>query len=1014
MSTPAERLDGGGASLTDTCIRHPVLAWVIMLLVLLFGIIAYSRIGVSQFPDVDEPTVTVSLSWEGAAPEAMEQEVVEPVEATLMQVEGVTRIRSSANHGSASISLTLDISRDIDAAIQEVQSRVAQVQRRLPDDVDPPSVSKSNPDDNPIMWLGLSGTHSPQVLADYARYKVGERLQLVPGVGEVMLGGSVDRNIRIWLRPEALTARGVTAAEVLAAVRRNHVEVPAGEVKGGGRATPVRVLGEAADLRELGAIRVGGTAQAPVRLDEVAFLEDGFADVTRLTRINGEPGQGIGIRKQRGSNALAVGQAVRTEVGKIAEELPEGMSIGINFDSTPFIAESMDALTHEVGLAVLLTALVCWAFLRSWSSTLNVILAIPMSLLGTVAVAWALGWTLNTFTLLGLGLAVGIVVDDAILVMENIVRRRELGEDAPTAASRGTREILFSALVATVAIIAIVIPVVFMRGTTGAFFLQFGVALSVAVLFSYVEAVTLAPSRCARLLRDLPPSGHGGRAARTYTAVVGWAVRFPAAVLLIATVLFAGGAFAAWKLPREVAPSQDVGRLRLRFTTEIGSDLPATDALIRRAETIIRGHPAIERVYIAVGGFGSSSANGGFGFLTLVDRDQRPPQKQVIADLRKQLGSIAGLSVGIQELSLISSGRSFPIDFAFLGGDFDELRRQLDRVTTTLETEGYIVDAKSDVELGLPELRVLPDRRKCLDLGVDLTAVADTLTVGVSGTDVGRWDVGGRRIDVRAALMGSARDDPEDLLGLYVRSGSGALIPLADLVTLEERASLQTITRRDRERAAGLDANVAAGRSQGEVLERLRQLTTDLPPGVSLRLLGSSADFGSGFLDLIAVAVIGLIVAYLILAAQFDSWAHPLTVLSVLPLALAGGAVALFVAGQSLSIFSAIGFILLMGLAKKNSIVLVDFAKRAQEDGLTAAAAMRQAAPLRLRPIIMTAVATIAGSMPIALGMGAGAEVRRPMALCIVGGMIVATALSLVVVPAVYVLVDRLRGGSRG
>jgi multidrug efflux pump subunit AcrB len=488
-------------NLTEVCIKKPVFAWMLMAGTVLFGLVAASRIGISQFPDVDFPTITVNVTWEGAAPEVIENDVVETLEEALVQVEGVKSITSTSRQGSASVTVELDIARDVDLALQDVQTKVSQAQQRLPRDIDPPVISKTNPEDNPIMWIGLSGPYSRQTIADYTRYRVKERLQTVPGVGELTLGGYLERNIRLWIDAQKLDERGLTVAEVIAALQREHVELPAGRIETEGREINVRVLGEALDLATLRRIVVREVNGSPVYLEDVALVEDGFEDVRRLARVNGEPAQGLGIRKQRGSNAVAVAQAVRHELEEIRKTLPEGMELGVNFDSTQFIEESVHEIEFELLLSVLLTALVCWMFLGSLSSTLNVILAIPMSLLGTVATIYFLGFTLNTFTLLGLALAVGIVVDDAIMVMENIFRHAEGGKDRVRAAREGTAEITFAALAATLAVVAIFIPVVFMKGVIGRFFLQFGVTLCVAVLLSYVEAITLAPARCAQLLQ---------------------------------------------------------------------------------------------------------------------------------------------------------------------------------------------------------------------------------------------------------------------------------------------------------------------------------------------------------------------------------------------------------------------------------------------------------------------------------------------------------------------------------
>ncbi|HET7705632.1 MAG TPA: efflux RND transporter permease subunit, partial [Thermoanaerobaculia bacterium] len=486
--------------ITDVCIRKPVFAWMIMMATVVFGGVAATRIGISQFPDVDFPTISVGVGWEGAAPEVIEQDVVEVIEEAVMQVEGVRNVTSTSRQGGGNVSIELDLSRNVDLALQDVQTKVAQAARRLPRDIEPPVVSKSNPEDQPIMWVGLSGPYSQQMLADYARYRVKEKLQTVPGVGEIQLGGYLERNVRIWLDGDKLDERQVTVTEVLTAVQRQHVELPAGRIETSGREINVRVLGEALNLDEFRRLVVKNVEGAPVYLNDVAIIEDGFEDIRRLSRVNGQPAQGLGIRKQRGSNAVAVASGLNAAIDEIRKTLPAGMELGINFDSTKFIEESVHEIEFELVLSVILTAFVCWLFLGSLSSTLNVILAIPMSLLGTVAFIYFFGFTLNTFTLLALALAVGIVVDDAIMVMENIFRHGEMGKDRVSAAREGTEEISFAALAATLAICAIFLPVVFMQGVIGKFFLQFGVTLCVAVLLSYVEAVTLAPARMAQLM----------------------------------------------------------------------------------------------------------------------------------------------------------------------------------------------------------------------------------------------------------------------------------------------------------------------------------------------------------------------------------------------------------------------------------------------------------------------------------------------------------------------------------
>ncbi|TQF12145.1 efflux RND transporter permease subunit, partial [Myxococcus llanfairpwllgwyngyllgogerychwyrndrobwllllantysiliogogogochensis] len=488
-------------SLTEACIKKPVLAWMIMAATIVFGVVASQRIGISQFPDVDFPTINISVTWEGANPEAVESDVIEAIEEAVTQVEGVTSITSNARQGGANITVELDLSRNVDTALADVQTKVSQAQRQLPEDIDPPIVTKTNPEDQPIIQVGVSGPFSQQVVSDFARYRVKEKLQTVPGVGEVQIGGSLERNVRIWVDSGKLDSLGLTVMDITAALQREHVELPAGRIETSGREVNVRVLGEALDLETLRNIVIREQGGQPVYLHDVALVEDGFEDIRRMARVNGIPAQGLGIKKQRGANAVSVAQGVRAELARIQKEAPEGMDVAVRFDSTQFIEESVHEIEFELLLACILTAFVCWVFLGSLSSTMNVVLAIPMSLLGTVAVIYFLGFTLNTFTLLGLALAVGIVVDDAIMVLENIFRHAEEGKDRVRAAREGTAEITFAALAATMAVIAIFLPVVFMKGIIGRFFLQFGVTLCVAVLLSYVEAITLAPARCAQLLK---------------------------------------------------------------------------------------------------------------------------------------------------------------------------------------------------------------------------------------------------------------------------------------------------------------------------------------------------------------------------------------------------------------------------------------------------------------------------------------------------------------------------------
>ena len=1006
--------------ITEVCIKNPVFAWMIMAATVVFGGVAASRIGISQFPDVDFPTINVSVGWEGAAPEVIEHDVVEPIEEAVMQVQGVRNVTSTSRQGGGNVTVELDLSRNVDLALQDVQTRVAQVQRNLPRDIEPPVVSKTNPEDQPIMWVGLSGPFAPQVLSDYARYRVKEKLQTVPGVGEIQVG-SVSRNVRIWIDSDKLDERQVTVSEVLQAIGNQHVELPAGRLETSGREVNVRVLGEAFDLDEFRTLVVRDVPGAPVYLSDVAMVEDGFEDIRRISRVNGEPAQGMGIRKQRGSNAVAVARGVKDAIAEIQKTLPPGMELGINFDSTQFIEESVHEIQFELLLSVILTAVICWLFLGTFSATLNVILAIPMSLLGTVACIYFFGFTLNTFTLLGLALAVGIVVDDAIMVLENIFRHGEMGKDRVSAAREGTQEISFAALAATLAVCAIFLPVVFMKGIIGKFFLQFGVTLCVAVLLSYVEAITLAPARSAQMLKTGEERqsriGHFvdvafDKLSHAYSRVLAVGLRHPLSVLALAALVFAASMVVFKQLPSEFVPSQDQSRLMIRIQTAVGSDLNETDRVFKRAEGYLLRQKEITRVFGFVGGFGGGQVNSGILFVTMVPPDEREKNQQEFAAMvRKELNSYPGVRAVVQDLSQqgFTAQRGFPIEFSVRGSEWDKLIDVATDMRDKLQQSGFATDIDTDYQVGMPELRIVPDRARAADLGVSVEEVATTINALVGGVRSGKYSTGGRRIDIRTRLLANQRTRPEDLSRLRVRTSSGVLVPLSSLVKEEERPALQSVTRRDRERAISIYGNVAPGKSQSEALQYIETISKDLPPGYRAVLGGSSVAFRESMGQLIFALVLGILVAYMVLASQFNSFLHPVTVLSILPLSIAGAAFALLITGKTLNIFSMIGLLLLLGIAKKNSIILVDYAVQKQNEGMSAHDAMLKAGPVRLRPIMMTSAATLMAAIPPALALGPGAETRGPMAVAIIGGLVISTALSLLVVPAFFVVADRLK-----
>jgi hydrophobe/amphiphile efflux-1 (HAE1) family protein len=1017
-------------SITDVSIKNPVFAWMLMACTMLFGIVALTRIGISQFPDVDYPNISVSVSWPGASPPAVERELVEPLEQAISQVEGVKQISSKASPGSARITATFDMSRDVDLALQDIQARVASAQRSLPKDVPAVSVSKSNPDDQAILQIAVTGAFSKQMLADVAKYQVQERLQTVEGVGQITLSGAQSRNVRIWLDASKLIEKGVVASDIIGAIKSEHVEVPGGQLDTGGRTLDVRLLGEALDIKQFRSLVVKkgkapttdartGTVTpgtAPVYLEDVGLVEDGFEDATSISRLDGVPLQTLGILKQRGTNAVAVAAGVKARVAEIQRTLPEGMNVEVLFDSTIFIEESVHELELELVMAVALTALVCWLFLGSLSSTMNVVLAIPMSLLGTVAVVYFCGFTLNTFTLLGLSLAVGLVVDDAVMVMENIYRHAEMGKDRVKASSEGTKEITFAALAATLAVIAIFLPVVFMKGVIGKFFFQFGVTLSVAVMLSYFEAITLAPARCAQMLN----TSREGRSAigrlvdrgfgaleRAYARVLRGALAHPVKVLLASIAILASTGLLVTRIKTEFVPSQDQSRLSVRLSTEAGTTPAAAQPLLAKAEARIANHPEIQHMLVTMSGSSGSIT------LTLVPPSERNmTAQQLMLALRKDLQGIPGIRGSVQDPSQQGFGATggSPVDFTIRGADWNALVEASNMFKTELEKGGYATDINSDYQVGGSELQVMPDRRRATELGVSISELGSTVSALVGGNTVGKFSTAGRRVDIRMRLLASQRTRPEDLSLIRVRGANSTLVPLSMVVTQQELPVLQTISRLDRERAISIKGNVGAGHSQAEAMDQVFELAKKLPVGLRVAAGGQASQLAETTSGLWFAMLIGIVVAYMVLASQFNSFLHPITVLTILPLAVCGAVIGLVIAGKTLNLFSMIGLLLLMGIVKKNSILLVEYAEHIREhEHLDALSAASKAGPLRLRPILMTTIATMMAAVPPILGLGPGTETRSPMAAAVLGGLTVSTILSLVVVPAFYVVSDRAK-----
>lgn len=1022
-------------TLSDLSIKRPVFAWMLMAGLIIFGAISMGRLGVSQMPDVDFPSLTITANWEGAAPEVMESEIADRLEQSIISVQGIRDITSNIRQGVARISVDFELGRDLDVALQEVQANISRI--RLPLDVEPPTILKQNPDDQPIMWLGVGSNElSLHDLIVYIDLHLKDQFQIVPGVGEILLSGFSDRNLRIWVDSEKLKAYELTILDLVRAVELQHTEIAAGYMENEKQEMNVRVMGEGSNVDEVANILItqrGGQAiyDTKLRVKDVARVEDSLNDVRRISRINGRPGVGMGIKKQRGANAVEVSKGVRARLKELEETLPKSINIQVNFDSTRFIEEAVKETEFTLILSAIITGLVCWLFLGSWNSTFNVLLSIPTSVIGTFTVMLFMGFTLNIFTLLGLSLAIGIVVDDAIMVLENIVRHTEMGKNRVKASIDGAREITFAAVAASVAVIAIFLPVAFMKGVIGYFFFQFGVTISAAVALSLLEAITLTPMRCSRFLSDPGKPGRFEaftnrqfqRFADSYRHLLQWCLNgFNRWIVVGLSLLFFVGSLMLWPgLKKEIVPFQDMDMFIMNFQTPVGSSLKFTSDRIAEAELVLKKRDEVLRYFVAVGGQTGGESSSGIMFITLKPKSERKAgQRELMdwctAEMSKIPGFVKGRGVSSFDFSArgLSPGRTMPVEFNIRGENYQVLKAKAAEITEKLNATGLYQNLDTDYREGMPEVRVTPDREKASRSGVSMDSIGRTINAAIGGVRQGKYSQDGRRYDVRLRLNPQERLTPNDIERLQIRTDYGELIPLINVVKIETLPTLQTITRRMRERSITITSGVPAGKSQQEALETAERISREvLPPGYRFFLSGTAQTFKESGEGLKFAFILGLIVAYMVLASQFNSFLHPITVLLSLPFSISGGLLALSLTRlsstpSSINLYSAIGFILLAGIVKKNAILLVEFTnKKRHEDHMPVKEAILTAAPIRLRPILMTSCATLAAAIPPALAFGPGAESRVPMAITVIGGVLVSTLLTLLVVPCAYSLFSR-------
>jgi multidrug efflux pump len=1002
--------------ISDLSIRRPVLASMLSLALVLFGAIGYTQLAVREFPDVDAPIVSVSTVLPGANPQVVESAVTDILEEELSTVEGLRTLTSSSGEGVSNITLEFNLEREVEAAAQDTRDKVARIRERLPEDVEEPVVAKQDADAQPFFWLALSGENYDLLqLSDLGDRLVKSRLQTLPGVGQARVFGERRFSMRVWLSASELSARGLTVQDVQQAIRTRNVEVPAGRIESSRREFTVRSLGELKTPEEFGNLVVSNTDGILVKLKDLGRVELGPEDERSTLRFKGTPAVAIGVIRQSKSNIISVADAIREELPNIQASLPAGVNLTPAFDQSIFVKRSIKEAEETLIIAAFLVVIIIFLFLRNLRATIIPGLAIPTSIVAAFAIMYFMGFSINNFTLLALTLAIGIVVDDAIIVLENAYRHQEeLGESPEEAAVNGTREIAFAVLSTTIALVAVFTPLAFLKGSTGRLFNEFGVAVAGSVIISGFVALTLTPMLCAKILR-VPPR-HGtfyrilengfNRLASGYSRSLAFALTHRLVVVGVAALVTLSAVLVFRSLKREFVPAEDRGWFFSFIIAPEGSSLAYTDEYQRRAEAIQSKTKGINS-YFSIVNIGDGVSRG-IIFTNLDDWSERDRSVQeIITEVQGQYFGIPGVFAFANNPPAFGWGS--PVNFVIQHSDFDLLAKGNDTLLARARQIPGLVNVDSDLRVNKPQLTVSFDRDRAEDLGVAVADVATTLQVLLGGSQTGTFTRANKQYDVIVQLDPRARATPSDMTGLYVRGRDNELVKLEALATVQEGVGPRELNHFQRVRSATITAGLAPGYTLGEALDALTGIADEvLPRGSSTALAGESRELEESGAALYFAFLLALVVVFMVLASQFESLVHPFTVLLAVPLAVTGALLTLKLAGSTLNVYSQIGMILLIGLVTKNSILLVEYINQLKERGMDTLAAAQEAGRIRLRPILMTSVATVAGALPIALGLGAGSLSRRPLGYAIVGGLIFSTLLTLYVVPAVYVIFDGL------
>lgn len=1007
-------------TLSDLSIRRPVLAAVASLLIIVFGIGAISQIPVRELPDIDTAIVTVRTTYTGAAPEIIDSDITEIIEGSVAGVAGVDTISSSSRRGRSQVRIEFDVDRDIDEAANDVRDAVARVRAELPDDVDEPQIVKSDADGDPVMRLAVTSDRmNAAEITDYVDRYVVDRLATVPGVASIDMYGDRPFAVRVWLDRRAMAARNLTVADVEAALKRANLELPAGEIETASRQFTVRLDSRIPTVEAFRDVVVDRVAGYPIRLSDIAKVVAGVESENSIVRNNGATAVGLAVIRQSQSNTIAISNAIRAEIEALAPSLPAGMEIKVSSDDAVFIAASIHEVLTALGISLVLVVLVILVFLMSWRATLIPAITIPIALIGTFILIGALGFSVNVLTLLALILAIGLVVDDAIVVLENIERRIDLGESPLVAATLGTRQVTFAVIATSLTLVAVFVPLSFLQGQVGKLFVEFGIVMSGAVLISTFVALTACPALASKVLRARTRTGttdgtppREGPVLSGFRRLLTFCVRMPLVVIAVALTVAALGAMVFVSLPRELAPSEDRGVVFIPLTAPQGSTIGFTDDAAQQVEKIVT--PLLESgdvrtVFTYTGSFNRPDRS--FVVLTLADWSERTSSHQdIVREVGRNMGSVTsarGFPVAPAGLGL--RGSRTPLRVVVSGPDFASVKLWANQLLEKAQENPGLRNVELDYEENQPQFNVSVDRMRADDLGISVQTIATTLQTLLASREATTFLYRGREYPVLLQASEADRSSSSDIDFIFIRAGDGhSLVPLSALVNVDEGAAAAELRRYNRLPSIQIEGSLADGYSLGEAIAYMEKAAAEtLPEEARIGLAGQSQQFKDTSSGVLLTFSLALLIVFLVLAAQFESFVHPLVIMLTVPLGVAGAVFSLSIAGLSLNIYSQIGIILLIGLMAKNGILIVEFANQLRDEGYEVRDAVIEATTLRLRPIVMTVISTVFGAVPLILATGAGAESRIAIGTVIAGGLLLASFLTLFLTPVLYDLLAR-------